>query len=205
MESVLKAVKSNISKIDVSELVRTGGLPSPTDYFYYTGLKEGKLILNEDIDDMSVESVIIPLKMMDEDPDITDITVYLNSNGGNPEVGMSIVSTLENMRTPVTISILGRAASAAGYIAMAKSPNIHTICTPYSVCLIHPGSVFLFGNASEAEDTHDFLRRYDEEIIKNFILSRTKISEEKYEQIKRREYWMLPDEMVELGIVDEII
>ena len=60
------------------------------------------------------------------------------------------------------------------------------------------------GNANAANDTHDFLQKY-EGVLKDFVISHTKITEEKYESIKRLEYYMTADEMLELGIVDEII
>lgn len=183
----------------------TPALPNPIDYYFYRGLNEGVVTLNDDVDDSLVERVIFPLQQLDMDPDIEHVTFYINSCGGDPQDGMAVVACLENMTTPVTICILGRAASAAGYIAMAKGPHIKTVCNKYSVSLLHAGSVFLSGNANEAEDTHEFLKKYDEQVLKKFVISHTKIDEEMYENIKRREYWMLADEMLELGIVDEIV
>ena len=179
--------------------------PNAIDYYFYKGLKEGMVTLNDDVDDDLVEKVIFPLIQMDLDPEIEHITFYVNSSGGDPQDGMAVVNCLENMHTPVTICILGRAASAAAYIVMAKGSHIKTVCGKYSVSLIHAGSVFLIGNANEAEDTHDFIKKYDEQILKKFVISHTKISEKKYEEIKRREYWMMADEMLKLGIVDEIV
>ena len=179
--------------------------PNPIDYYFYKGLGEGSVTLNDDVDDELIEKVIFPLIQMDVDSNIEHITFYVNSSGGDPQDGMAVVNCLENMQTPVTICILGRAASAAAYIVMAKGPHIKTVCGKYSVSLIHAGSVFLIGNANEAEDTHDFIKKYDEQILKKFVISHTKISAKKYEEIKRREYWMMADEMLELGIVDEII
>ena len=51
----------------------------------------------------------------------------------------------------------------------------------------------------------DFIKKYVEKILEKFVISHTKITEKKYEEIKRREYWMMADEMLKLGIVDEII
>ena len=179
-------------------------LPNPIDYYFYRGLHKGYVTLNMDIDDDVVERVILPLKQLDADEEINHITLYINSAGGDPQDGMAVVTCLENMKTPVTIFIVGRAASAAGYIAMAKGPHIKTVCGKYAVGLIHAGSVTLVGNANAANDTHDFLQKY-EGVLKDFVISHTKITEEKYESIKRLEYYMTADEMLELGIVDEII
>lgn len=188
-----------------TEEERSSALPNPIDYYFYKGLREGSVTLNDDVDDELVEKVIFPLMQMDVDPSIEHITFYINSSGGDPQDGMAVVNCLENMKTPVTICILGRAASAAGYIAMAKGPHIKTVCGKYSVCLIHAGSVFIYGNANEAEDTHDFIKRYDEDILKKFVISHTKITEKKYAEIKRREYWLLAEDMLKYGIVDEIV
>jgi len=194
--------------VTLEELFNNDGeissLPNPIDYYFYRGLKEGYVILNDDIEDDIVERVIFPLRQLDLDPDIKHITLYINSNGGDPQDGMAVVSCLENMKTPVTICIIGRAASAAGYIAMAKGEHIRKVCGKYSVGLIHTGSVHITGNANAASDTHDFLRKYDE-ILKKFVISHTNITEEKYNEIHRLEYWMTSDEMLELGIVDEIV
>lgn len=37
-------------------------LPNPIDYYFYRGLKEGYVILNDDIEDDIVERVIFPLR-----------------------------------------------------------------------------------------------------------------------------------------------
>lgn len=191
--------------IDISEMLSGGNAINPSDYYFYRGLSRGYLYLDTDIDDSTVNYIVYPLIQMNEDPNIKKITLYINSNGGDPYVAMSIVSVIENLKKPITIVILGTAASAAGFVAMAKGKHIKTVCNKYSVGLIHPGSIRLGGNSAEVRDTHDFWQRYEDTKIKDFILSHTNITDEKYESIKRREYWMLADEMLELGIVDEII
>ena len=60
------------------------------------------------------------------------------------------------------------------------------------------------GSAHAVKDTFDFSQHYEEK-IKNYILTHTKIDENLYEKIERKEYWMDADEMKRLGIVDEII
>ena len=179
-------------------------LPNPIDYYYYKGLKEGFVVLNDDVGDDIVERVVLPLQQLDLNKEVNHITFYVNSIGGDPQDGMAVVTCLENMSTPVTICILGKACSAACYIAMAKGPHIKTVCGKYSIGLIHAGSVNLEGDAMNARDTQAFLGRY-EEILKDFVCSHTKITPEKYEKIERLEFWITADDMLELGIVDEIV
>lgn len=195
---------SNIFDVLFDEGEEVPTLPNPIDYYFYYGLKKGIISLNIDIDEDVVERVIYPLKQMDEDSEIKNIVLYINSGGGEPYIAMSVVSCLENIKTPVTIHILGRACSAACYIAMAKGPHIKTVCDKYSIGLIHAGTVNIEGDARNAKDTQAFLDRY-EMILKDFVCSHTNISEDQYEEIDRKENWLTADEMLEFGIVDEII
>jgi ATP-dependent protease ClpP protease subunit len=200
MEELLEQILGVLKKEDLKV-----GLPNPVDYYHYKGLSDGVVILNSEVDDDNIEKVIFPLRQLDEDEEVEHITFYVNSVGGDPQVGMAIVSCLENMKTPVTIHILGRACSAACYIVMAKGDHIKTVCGKYAVGLIHAGNVYIEGDAMNARDTQAFLDRYDNEILKEFVLSHTKIDEELYDAHGRNEWWLLADDMLKYGIVDEIV
>ena len=118
----------------------------------------------------------------------------------------NIVDQIEKAKSPVTIHIMAMAASMGFLIAMAgkNNPNVKTVCHPFSVGLLHSGSQYMEGSAHAVKDTFDFSQHYEEK-IKNYILTHTKIDDDLYDKIERKEYWMDADEMKRLGIVDEII
>ena len=60
------------------------------------------------------------------------------------------------------------------------------------------------GTSHAVKDTFDFSQHYEDK-IKKYILSHSNISEDLYEKIERKEYWMDADEMLRLGIVNKII
>ena len=60
------------------------------------------------------------------------------------------------------------------------------------------------GSAHAVKDTFDFSQHYEVK-IKKYILSHTAITEDLYDKIERKEYWMDATEMKRLNIVDEII
>lgn len=60
------------------------------------------------------------------------------------------------------------------------------------------------GSVHAVKDTFDFSQHYEEK-IKAYILAHSNIDEQLYEKVERKEYWMDADEMLRLGIVDEII
>ena len=101
---------------------------------------------------------------------------------------------------------MSMAASMGILIAMAgkNNPNVKTVCHPFSVGLIHSGSQCMEGTTHALKDTFDFSQKYDKR-IKEYIISHSNIDEELYDRIERKEYWIDSSEMLELGIVDEII
>lgn len=143
---------------------------------------------------------------MDSDNSNVPIEIIINTVGGEIYNGFDLVDQIERAKTPVIIHIMSMAASMGFLIAMAgkNNPHVKTVCHPFSVGLLHSGSQYMEGSAHAVKDAFDFSQRYEEK-IKNYILSHTKINEKLYEKIERKEYWMDADEMMRLGIVDEII
>lgn len=194
----------------ISELLSTifdsGSLPDPTMYQYYKMLAERKILINSEIADDLIEYAIIPFITMDSDGSGQPIEIYLNTVGGDIYSGFNLVDQIEKAKVPVTIHIMSMAASMGTLIAMAgkDNPNVKSVCHKFSVGLLHSGSQYMEGSAHAVKDTFDFSQHYDEK-IKNYILSHSKITEEYYEKIERKELWLDADEMLRLGIVDEII
>ena len=184
----------------------TTNTPIPPLYNYYKGLSKNTIYLNEDIDENIFDAAIIPLLNMYSDDKVDKITLYLNSPGGMLYNGFALVDIIERLTTPTSIIILGMAASMGGLIAMAghNNPNVTTYCYPHSVGLIHSGETFLAGNTNAVRDTHKFGERYEKK-IKEYILTHSSISDEMYQDIERKEFWMTADDMLKYGIVDKIL
>ena len=198
--------KKEFLEIPLSDLVGDSSLPDPVTYQYYKNLKNRKIIINEEIGDNLLETAILPFIEMDNDGTGNPIEIIISTVGGEIYSGFNLVDQIENAKSPVTIHIMSMAASMGFLIAMAgkNNPNVKTVCHPFSVGLLHSGSQYMEGSAHAVKDTFDFSQHYEEK-IKNYILTHTKIDENLYEKIERKEYWMDADEMKRLGIVDEII
>ena len=182
------------------------GLPDPIIYQYYKNLLNRKIVINEQIGDSLLETAILPFIEMDNDGTNEPIEIIISTIGGEIYSGFNFVDQIEKAKSPVTIHIMAMAASMGFLIAMAgkNNPNIKTVCHPFSVGLLHSGSQYMEGSAHAVKDTFDFSQHYEEK-IKNYILTHTKIDDDLYDKIERKEYWMDADEMKRLGIVDEII
>lgn len=193
----------------LEELIATlqpKGLPDPILYQYYVNMLDRKIVINEQIGDGLLETAILPFIKMDNDGSGNPIEIIITTIGGDIYSGFNLVDQIEKAKSPTTIHIMSMAASMGLLIAMAgkNNSNVKTICHSFSVGLLHSGSQYMSGTAHAVKDTFDFSQHYEEK-IKNYILTHTKIDEELYDKIERKEYWMDADEMVRLGIVDEIV
>lgn len=193
----------------IEELLATlqpKSLPDPILYQYYKNLLDRKIVINEQIGDGLLETATLPFIEMDNDGSGKPIEIIISTVGGEIYSGFNLVDQIEKAKSPVTIHIMSMAASMGFLIAMAgkNNPNVKTVCHPFSVELLHSGSQYMSGSAHAVKDTFDFSQHYEEK-IKDYILTHTKIDENLYDKIERKEYWMDADEMVRLGIVDEIV
>ena len=70
--------------------------------------------------------------------------------------------------------------------------------------LIHDGSTMIAGSSNKVKDHMKFYEEKNEQ-VKKFILSNTRITAERYDEMSDREWWMTAEKALELGLVDEII
>jgi ATP-dependent Clp protease protease subunit len=191
--------------IDLTELLNKNAI-DPIQYQYFKNLGNRRIIINDEITQDIIEMALLPLMELDTDGSGKPITILLNTNGGEIYSGFTLIDYIEKIKTPTTIQILGMAASMGALIAMAGklNPNVKTVCSPFSVGLIHSGSQYMEGTTHAVRDTFKFSEKYESR-IKAYILSHTNISEEMYKEIERQEFWMSSDDMLKYGIVSEII
>lgn len=181
-------------------------MPDIVSYQYYKNLLNRKIIINEEISSNLVELATLPFMEMDNDGSNEPIEIIMSTVGGEIYNGFNFIDQIEKAKSPVTIHIMSMAASMGLLIAMAghNNPNVKTVCHPFSIGLLHSGNQYMEGTAHAVKDIFDFTQHYEEK-IKSYILSHSDIDNSIYEKIERKEYWMDADEMLRLGIVDEII
>ena len=132
------------------------------------------------------------------------ITIRMHSGGGEIFAAAAIRAMLLEYPGFVTVSIEGICASAAVAVALAGK-KIKMFDTAYM--LVHnPGYGFLLGYL-----TADFLRQAADELdlfkegLLNAYETRTGMTRDKLSQMCNDETWMLAQQAVDLGFVDEVI
>lgn len=176
------------------------------DSEYERLLSERIILLNDVITENTIEKVVTPLLRMENDGSGEKITIYLNTNGGSVFDGLVLCNIIERLKTKTDIIVLGYAYSMGSLILMAgkNNSNVKRYCYPFSTALIHGGSSFISGTSSQVKDYFKFNEKYEKRIA-NYIVDHTNLTADDYAAIERFEAYMDSDEMLEKGLVDEIL
>lgn len=133
--------------------------------------------------------------------DTGDVTVWLNSPGGDCVAAAQIYNMLREYPGNVTIKIDGIAASAASLIAMAGDS---VLMSPVSMMMIHNPLTMAIGDADDMQKTIEMLNEVKDSIINAYEL-KTGMSRTKLSRLMDNETWMNAMKAVELGFADGIL
>lgn len=165
------------------------------------------LVFNDGVDENVVENYILYiLKWNAEDKDLPiekrqPITIYLSCPGGNAFDGFNMVDIILNSKTPIRGVVFSLAASMGYHILLSCHERI---AFKNSVLLQHDGQIGIQNSTSKARDTMRFFDSMETR-TKEYVLSRTTMTEEFYDKVYDQEYYMYADEAKKLGCIDKII
>lgn len=141
-------------------------------------------------------------EMLDSNTD-EELTLEVNSYGGNAFAGFEIYSLLRSAKCRTVAEVQSLAASAASTIVCACSV---VRMSPVAQMMIHLPSVCTKGNQNEHKASIRYLDSVTEGIINGYELkSRGKATRAELENLVRRETWLSAREALDLGLADEII
>ena len=130
-----------------------------------------------------------------------DVTVFINSPGGDVFAASQIYTMLRNHPGKVTVKIDGIAASAASVVAMAGE---ETLISPTGMLMCHNPMTCAMGNKADMEKAIALLDEVKESII-NAYVRKTGQSRAKLSHLMDAETWMDANKAVELGFADDIL
>jgi ATP-dependent Clp protease protease subunit len=132
--------------------------------------------------------------------DISEITVRINSRGGDVFDGATIYNLLASQGVPVNVIIDGLAASAASYIAMVGET---VTMGEGAMLMIHNPYCFALGNANELRKTADMLDKVRDSMLSGYM-KRYSGTEDDLKAALDAETWMTADDAKKAGLCDEI-
>lgn len=161
------------------------------------------LFLNGEISDETwYGDEVTPQLFKDElNADSGDITVWINSPGGDVFAAAQIYNMLRDYKGHVTVKIDGLAASAASIIAVAGDT---VLVSPVAMMMIHNPATLAMGNTKDMESAIAMLNEVKESIL-NAYVDKTGLSRNKLSKMMDDETWFNAKKAVELGFADKVL
>ena len=191
--------------LDISKALIEGGMVD--EIFYLNDLKQRKLFLTSDIDQLAVSDIVKHIMQFNkEDNGISvenrrPILLYIASNGGEVDSGFELIDIIRSSKTPVHTINLGYQYSMGFLIGLAGHKRF---AMPNAKFLMHDGSNFVYNSGAKAQDQMEFQRKVEER-VKRYILSRSNVTSDEYDSKLRVEWYLFADEAKDRGFVDYII
>lgn len=172
-------------------------------YDLYSKLLEDRIILlSGEINDNISNIIISELLYLDSISD-EDITIYINSPGGEITSGMAIYDTMNYIKSDVSTICIGMAASMAAFLLSSGEKGKRFIL-PNSEVMIHQPLGGVQGQATDIKIASDRILKIKNKI--NKILSKNTGNNIRQIEIDtERDNYMNSKEALEYGIVDKII
>ncbi len=166
-------------------------------------LKDNIIFIGAEITDEVANSVVAQLLYLEAERPDTEISLYINSPGGNITSGLGIYDTMQYIGSDISTMCVGQAASMAAILLSAGTPG-KRYCLPNARIIIHQPMGGFKGQATDiAIQAKEILRIRERinQILNHHTLQPLKRIQEDIE----RDFIMTPEQAKAYGIIDEVI
>ncbi|MBE6468627.1 MAG: ATP-dependent Clp protease proteolytic subunit [Coriobacteriaceae bacterium] len=170
----------------------------------YSRLLNDRIVfLGEEVNSVTANLVIAQLLHLESQDAEKDISLYINSPGGEVTSGLAILDTMNYIKPAVSTICVGMAASMAA-VLLAAGEKGKRFCLPNSSVMIHQPSGGARGQQTEIEIAAREIRATRERL--NQILSdATGKPVEEIQRDTERDKFLTADEALTYGLVDRIV
>ena len=173
-------------------------------YDIYSRLLNDRIVfLGEEINSVTANLVIAQLLHLESQDAEKDISLYINSPGGEVYSGLAILDTMNFIKPDVSTICVGMAASMAA-VLLACGAKGKRFCLPNSMVMIHQPS----GGAQGQQTEIEIVAREIKENRRNLNQILADATGQPFERVERdteRDHYMRAAEALEYGIVDRVI
>jgi len=166
-------------------------------------LRDRIIFLGTEITDEVANLVVAQLLYLEAEGQEKEISIYINSPGGNITAGLAIYDTMQFVRAPVATICLGQAASMAAVLLAAGRPG-RRFSLPSARIILHQPFGGFQGQASDiAIQAKEILRM--RETINQILSNHTGQPVDRIQADIDRDFIMTPQQARDYGLIDEVI
>lgn len=164
---------------------------------------ERTLVLNGEISDETWFGDEVTPKLFEKELNagVGNVTIWINSPGGDVFAAAQIYNMLMEYKGDVTVKVDALAASAASVIAMAGTS---VLMSPVGMMMIHNPMTIAIGDSKEMQKAGEMLDEVKESIVNAYEI-KTGLSRARISHLMDAESWFNAKKAVELGFADGIL
>ncbi|HBA12877.1 MAG TPA: ATP-dependent Clp endopeptidase proteolytic subunit ClpP [Bacteroidaceae bacterium] len=161
------------------------------------------IFLGTEITNYTANTVQAQLLYLDSVDSTKEISIYLNSPGGNVTAGLGIYDTMQFVSSPIATICTGMAASMAAVLLVAGQEGKRS-ALPHSRVMIHQPMGGVQGQASDIEITAREIQKMKKELY-TIISEHSNTPFDKVWADSDRDYWMTAEEAKDYGMIDQVL
>ncbi|MDP9420524.1 MAG: ATP-dependent Clp protease proteolytic subunit [Actinomycetota bacterium] len=166
-------------------------------------LKENIIFLATPIDDTVANLIVAQLLHLESENADRDISLYINSPGGDITALFAIYDTMQYVKPDITTLCFGQAASAAA-VLLAAGTKGKRLALPHARIIIHQPYGQAMGQAADIELAAKEIERM-RTMLEEMLAEHTGQTIEKVHRDTDRDFVMSASEAKAYGIVDEVL
>lgn len=169
---------------------------------FSTLIKDRILFLNGEVEDVACSTLIAQLLYLSS-VDNRDISMYINSPGGDVVSGLGVIDTMNFIPCDISTTCVGMAASM-GAVLLSCGTKGKRYVLPHSRVMIHSVASGFKGHTADIKiEMEQTLRCQDD--LYNILAENTGKSYEEIEKLCDRNKWVIGQEAVDIGLADKVL
>ncbi|MBN2389601.1 MAG: ATP-dependent Clp protease proteolytic subunit [Anaerolineae bacterium] len=170
---------------------------------YSVLLKERIIFLGTPINAVFANEIVAKMLFLDREDPEREISLYINSPGGEISAGLAIYDTIQLIQAPVSTIAVGMTASMATVLLTAGTKG-RRYALPYATIHLHQPLGGVQGQAADIEiAAKEILRQRD--LLNGILRHHTDLDDAQIARLTDRDFYMTAQEAVKHNIVDKVL
>ena len=166
-------------------------------------LRDRIIMVGGEIEPNMANSIVAQLLFLESENPNADISMYINSPGGDVSAGWAIMDTMQYIKSPVSTIGMGLVASM-GSVLLAAGEKGKRFVLPNTQVMIHQPMAGAHGQITDMEIQLNQFQKNKKSLVKQMAEFTGRKEKEVFDAMER-DNWMTPNEAKEFGLIDGIL
>lgn len=170
---------------------------------YSVLLRDRIIFLGTPINALIANEIVAKLLFLDREDSEREISLYINSPGGEIAAGLAIYDTMQLIQAPISTIAVGMTASF-GTVLLTAGTTGRRYALPHATIHMHQPLGGVQGQATDIEiAAREIVRQRT--LLNNILRKHTGLDDEQIQRFTDRDFYMTAQKAVEYGIIDKVL